>query len=455
MKKMVVILYIIILLCSLVIIVLPAAADTEGKIAFTDKRTGNNEIWVMNPDGSGQTQLTFTSHYAYFTVNEYPTWSPDGSKIIFDSNRQSDANKLGNSEIWVMNSDGSGQTQLTNMRKDDADNKYPVWSPDGSKIVFWSNRLSDSHKGHYWEIYVMNANGKGESTLIVNYTYFPEGIFSWSPDGSKIAFYSDFSPGKNQDRDYEIYVVNADGTGQPIRLTNNIVNDRSPAWSPDGSKIAFESDRIGMYKIWVMNADGTGEKSLTAGSKYYDTVPSWSPDGSSITFVSNRRGNNEIYVMNADGSGQTRLTYNSSYDNFPKWGRLAKNSLKTDVRCGSGGTSQFPVMLDPIECDANQVTVRWKEYNPPINTLGTLMYYEVWKAKDSRSGPIAPFTYYEPAVQKGVRFKIIPGPVGTADIIVIPIVRVPILGDQKNQLIPACYNYVKVTRPACRVPTNL
>ena len=133
----------------------------------------------------------------------------------------------------------------------------------------------------------------------------------WSPDGRRIAFNS------NRDGNWEVYVMNADGSGV-TRLTENDVVDGSPTWSPDGTRIAFDSTRDGDWDIYVMNADGSGVTRLTDNDAY-DLSPVWSPDGRRMAFQSQRDGNWEIYVMNAAGSGVTRLTYNSAQDGSPAW----------------------------------------------------------------------------------------------------------------------------------------
>ncbi|MGH2765470.1 MAG: TolB family protein, partial [Actinomycetota bacterium] len=138
---------------------------------------------------------------------------------------------------------------------------------------------------------------------------------AWSPDGSKIAFSTD------RDGNLEIYVMNAaDGSGQ-TNLTNDGEDDREPGWAPDGSRIAFRANRGG-FEIYVMNADGSGQTNLT-NSPGGDVSPTWSPDGTRIAFATSRLGFNEIFVMNADGSGQTDLTNNlPASDGSPDWQRM-------------------------------------------------------------------------------------------------------------------------------------
>jgi len=267
--------------------------SAERKIAFASNRDGNWEIYVMNADGSNQTRLTYNT-----AVDRQPTWSPDGSMIAFYSDRD------GTCEIYGMNADGTGLTQFTHNSKADWD---PSWSPDDTRIVFVSH--PESSAAHSNEICVIYADGS--ETQLTNNTA-DDATPSWSPDSRKIVFASD------RDGNYEIYVMNADGTGQR-RLTNNNVTDFHPVWSPDGAKIAFISDRDGNYEIYAMNADGTNQRRITANPAT-DADPVWSPDGSRIAFYySDRKGDAEIYVMNADGTNQTRLTFSPGLDVDLAW----------------------------------------------------------------------------------------------------------------------------------------
>lgn len=263
---------------------------SNGQIAFSSGRDGNEEIYKMNGDGSAQTRLTTVA-----ASDRYPDWSPDGTKIAFQSERD------GTWDIYVMNADGSGVSRLTTNAAFD---QVPAWSPDGAKIAFQTDRDGNE------EIYVMNADGTGVTRLTANTAN--DNHPAWSPDGSRIAFYS------NRDGNNEIYVMRPDGTAQ-TRLTTSAANDHGPAWSPDGTKIAFASDRSGDFEIHVMNADGSGVVTLTT-SAGVDAQPDWAPDGTRITFMSLRDGNEEVYGMNADGAAQTRLTTTGAADFAPDWG---------------------------------------------------------------------------------------------------------------------------------------
>lgn len=250
----------------------------------------DTEIYVMNLDGSGQTRLTNHPRKEDFQA----AWSPDGSKIAFSSDRDSEPqreNKTGKLDIYVMNADGSNSIRLTN---NEFDNSFPNWSADGSQIAFTSER--DDNR----DIYLMNADGSNQTRLTTSKER--DWLPRWAPAGSKIAFSS------NRDGNNEIYVMNTDGSGQ-INITNNKANDWGASWAPDSSQIVFSSDRDGNQEIYVMTANGSNQKRLT-NDKGSDYLPTWSPDGKRIAFVSDREGSLEIFTMNPDGTNLTNLTNN-------------------------------------------------------------------------------------------------------------------------------------------------
>ena len=189
----------------------------------------------------------------------------------------------------------------------------PTPTPEPAPTVAVGRIAFESDRDGNWEIYVMNADGSGGLTRLTD-NDATDWDTTWSPDGRRIAFAS------YRDGNWEIYATNADGSGGLMRLTDNDASDRFPAWSPDGRRIAFESYRNGNWEIYATNADGSGGLTRLTDNDASDRFPAWSPDGRRIAFESYRDGNWEIYAMNADGSGGlTRLTDNDADDRVPTW----------------------------------------------------------------------------------------------------------------------------------------
>ena len=266
-----------------------AQTPRPGKIVFVSTRDRNSEIYVMNADGSGLTNLT--NNHAW---DGEPALSPDGRKVAFVSQRD------GNAEIYLVNIDGSDLSRLT--RSTLADHR-PIFSPDGRRIAFESARAGNDLA--LYSLYVINVDGTGLTHLTTDDNEgSPRAAFS--PDSRKVVF------GSGRDGTSNIYVINVDGTGL-TRLTNTPGHDDSPRFSPDGRQIVFryQHPNTGKTDIYVTNADGSGSTNLT-NSTENECCPVFSPDGRKITFV--RDG---IYLMNADGTGPTRLTNNKEGGRHP------------------------------------------------------------------------------------------------------------------------------------------
>jgi Tol biopolymer transport system component len=223
-------------------------------------------VWKMSGDGTGLTELSASD----CNTDYLPRWSPDGTKIAYTTEIN------GWFRIRTMNSDGTGKAEITSPQSATTE-----WSPDGTKIAY--KNPSD--------LWVMNSDGSGKKRLT---TLTPYGYYDWSPDSSKIVF----AAGGTGNR--EIWVVNSDGSGL-VQLTDNTAEDMYPQWSPDGTKIAFESNRAGSYDIWIMDADGSNQEQLTTDTAE-DRNAEWAPDGTKIAFHSNRNGNFDIWVHVLQGS---------------------------------------------------------------------------------------------------------------------------------------------------------
>jgi TolB protein len=215
-------------------------------------------------------------------------------------------NELSDAEIWTMRGDGTGAKRLTFNGSFDLG---AVWSPNGQRIAFSGQTLGVSGA----QVFVMDADG-GPPTAITDPAMGPNAMFpGWSPHGDRLVFQGIAGPGQAHD----IWSVKSDGTDLR-RLTDNPAADLRADYSPDGRRIAFQSNRDGNVEIYVMNADGSGQTRLT-DSPGADAAPDLSPDGRKLVFQSERDGNLELYTMNADGTGQTRLTNHPGRDLDPAW----------------------------------------------------------------------------------------------------------------------------------------
>jgi hypothetical protein len=264
-------------------------------IAYLSRVRGGEPwgVYLISSDGAGRERLTDAG--AEFLSS--PSWSPDGRRIAFVSDREGAPN------IWVIGLDGSNATNLT---RHEAKDHSPAWSPDGEWIAFASVRDT-----LYWELYIMRADGSQVQRL----TWWESASDlwpSWSPDGMRLAFAS------RRDGNWELYTMNRDGSNLQ-RLTNHPADDTNPAWSPDGSRIAFESTRDGYAEIYVVPATGGEAVNISKLVWATDRGPTWSPDGSRIAFYSDRDGQWNLYVMPSGGGEAVRLTSGTADNQLPAW----------------------------------------------------------------------------------------------------------------------------------------
>ncbi|HKO19614.1 MAG TPA: hypothetical protein VJU82_12085 [Acidobacteriaceae bacterium] len=252
------------------------------------------------------------------------------ASIVFYSARDGDAKP----QIYVMDPDGNDQVRVTFDTASDVD---PDISPNGKEVVFASNDTASGKNN----IFLLDRSG-----AVRNLTNAPNGVDEWarwSPDGKKIAFDSNRDGGI-----FEIYIMNADGSN-PTRLTGTSTLGRYPSWSPNGKQIVF---RRGI-DIAVTNADGSGapEQLTSEASTSFAQMPAWSPDGRYIAFMSFREGYCSVFRMDADGTDQINLTpknpgdLNSSWcSRAPSWSANGQEIFFMSLRPGTSGKNEIFVM---------------------------------------------------------------------------------------------------------------
>jgi len=260
-------------------------------IIYSSFEAKSREIFITDAKGEKRTKLT-----GHTIADGYPVVSPNGDSFLFYG-------KYDSYKTWSIHSaniDGSNVVRLTNDKhKWDA---APSWSPDGQHIVFTRSYKSPDGERQE-EIWIMRADGSEQKQI----KGLSGGGATFMPDG-RIVFHSKTGAS-------EISIANRDGSNI-VTLTNNDAEEWHPEVSPDGSQVAYMSNRDGNWEIYVMNIDGSNERRLTS-NELSDWDPSWSPDGKSIAFVSdNVRDLYDIHIINVDGSGLTRVVENASQ---PSW----------------------------------------------------------------------------------------------------------------------------------------
>ena len=261
------------------------------KIAFVSNRDGNDEIYMMDYDGAGQTRVTFNKIKDYM-----PAWSPDQRTIAFTSYR-------GNSAGLYLRNIYEGKETLVTTK---GTSYSAAFSPDGKKMAFCS---SLSEQGNA-EIYVLDLETMKTKRLTFNSA--TETAPSWSPTGREIAFTTDRLGGGNP----QIYIMDAEGSNVRKASFGGNYHD-APAWAPTSERIAFVSRVDNTYDIYILNLR-TNQISKLTENNVLNESPSWSPDGRHLVFSSNLSGSVQIYTVDYDGANLRRLT-DRGENKLPNW----------------------------------------------------------------------------------------------------------------------------------------
>ena len=286
-----------------------AFPGTNGRIVFEKDPDGyrgpkDPEIYSINFRGENLRRLTDND-----TGDTGPAFSADGTKIVYSGGRKGPTSY--SADLFVIKANGSDKTRVTKERQipgaSKANDLQPAFSPGGRRIAFVRKG-----QGTNSDIYTIRTDGTDPKRLvdIPNFEYSSGGDPAWSPNGTKIAFFS------GVEDDYSIETVRPDGTGR-----KPVTEGYAPNWSPDGSRIAFHRSANGsVSRIYTADADGTDERALPTEEGAYDSEPAFSPGGGKVVFASDRDGDYDLYITNADGSDEPQqLTNYPGDERSPDW----------------------------------------------------------------------------------------------------------------------------------------
>jgi Tol biopolymer transport system component len=263
----------------------PAAVSLPGRFAFS---AAGGDLWVVEGDGSKRRQVTTSGEGADFS----PTWAPDGSRLAYRHSTGAGGNLQDRDTIRIVDADGTGARDLVA-------GSFPAWSPDGAWIAFRGVAGVD--------LAVVKPDGSGLMSLGARNAECPV----WSPDGQRLLYCRNEDSSGLVSDNWEIWVMNRDGSDQR-QLTSNPARDYPIAWSADGSRVAFFSDRAGQGASFVMAADGSGVARVTDAIDL-SSVNVWLPDG---RFIISSAGDDppEWFVLDATGARQDIPQLSGAFD---------------------------------------------------------------------------------------------------------------------------------------------
>jgi Tol biopolymer transport system component len=285
-------------------------AGSVARIAFISDNPGVRDVFTVNPDGTGRRRLTD----GLAGLSETPQWSPDRSQIVFEGGPNG-------GEIYVINADGTGLRNLTNTPTGIGPGREsetgPKWSPDGNTIAFMkTTSLEPDGDEAETDVYTIRSDGTQLTQLTATGQEAPGGGLSWSPDGTRIAFTSERGTSS------QVFAMGSDGGGQTGITSAG--SSFGPQWSPDGNRIAFLNQLAASPEVWTINPDGSNPTQLTNEPGDHKADVRWSPDGRKIAYTfaytpSGAQLGSDIWTMNADGSGKLNVTSSRSDNTSPVW----------------------------------------------------------------------------------------------------------------------------------------